>query len=174
MKNTGFTKEQMAKALEQMGTIDFKNLLKYEIVDSETIPIKIKLFEGGKMPVKSTKGAAAYDCYARTCDIVTGGQVKFGLGFALELPNGYCAKIIARSSVVNTNLRLANNIGLIDSDYRGEVSAVFDMKGDIPAYSEDDRVCQLLIEKVLPTTLIEVDQLSETKRGSGGYGSTGK
>jgi len=164
MKETGFTKEEMTEGLKELG----------KIINQDSVPIKIKLLEGGKMPVKKTEGAAAYDCYARSCDIVLGGQVRFELGFALELPEGYCAKIIPRSSIVNTNLRLANNIGLIDSDYRGEVSAVFDMKGDIPAYSEDDRVCQLLIEKVIPTTLVEVDEISETKRGSGGYGSTGR
>jgi len=156
--------------------------------------IKIKLFEGGKMPVKTTEGAAAYDCYARTCEcydireLRPNGDLpdeayesddfthqKCYLGFAIELPKGYCAKIIPRSSVVKTNLRLANSVGLIDSDYRGEVSAVFDIleEGD-GIYNTNDRVCQMLIEKVEPTTLVEVEELSDTERGNGGYGSTGR
>ena len=139
------------------------------------------------MPVKMTNGAAAYDCYARSCDgLNEAGEIsndnpeeitmlKYNLGFALEIPEGYCVKIIPRSSVVNTSLRLANNIGLIDSDYRGEISAVFDIVKDHSQepYDFDDRVCQLLIEKVENTSLIKVKELSETKRGSGGYGSTG-
>ena len=152
--------------------------------------IKIKLFEGGKMPIKKTAGAAAYDCFAVERDELDEfgeiiedwnnpmptTMVKYYLGFALELPEGYCAKIIPRSSIIERPQRLANNIGLIDSDYRGEVTAVFDImnidRNDL--YQIGDRVCQMLIEKVEPTTLVEVEELSDTERGSGGYGSTGK
>lgn len=150
--------------------------------------VKIKLLEGGRMPEKKTSGAAAFDCYAKThktldawgkeTNSVNFTQVKYDLGFALELPEGYCAKIIPRSSIVKTPLRLANNIGLIDSDYRGEISAVFDyapsMNPESIPYLFDDRVCQLLIEKVEDVQLIEAQQLSDTDRGSGGYGSTGR
>lgn len=155
---------------------------------NETVKVKIKLLPGGKTPVKMTNGAAAYDCYARTHKVLDAWgketnsinftQVKYDLGFALELPEGYCAKIIPRSSIVKTPLRLANNIGLIDSDYRGEVSAVFDyapnMNPDSIPYLCDDRVCQLLIEKVEDIQLIETLELSDTDRGQGGYGSTGR
>lgn len=150
--------------------------------------VKIKLLEGGRMPEKKTIGAAAFDCYARQCDgLNEAGEIsnedpeeitmlKYSLGFVLELPEGYCAKIIPRSSIVNTSLRLANNIGLIDSDYRGEISAVFDIIKDSnqEPYEIDDRVCQLLIEKVEDIQLVETNQLSDTDRGSGGYGSTGR
>lgn len=153
----------------------------------ETIKVKIKLLPGGKMPRKMTNGAAAYDCYARSSRIlddwgnitnsINFTQIKYDLGFALELPDGYCAKIIPRSSVVKTRLRLANNIGLIDADYRGEISAVFDYinseNPDKSIYLKGDRVCQLLIEKVEKTSLVKVKELSKTKRGHGGYGSTG-
>lgn len=145
---------------------------------NETVKVKIKLLPGGKTPVKMTNGAAAYDCYARSSILANNTrQIKCNLGFALEIPEGYCAKIIPRSSVVKTSARLANSVGLIDSDYRGEVSAVFDyINSENPEksiYLEGDRVCQLLIEKVENTSLIKVKELSETKRGSGGYGSTG-
>ena len=150
--------------------------------------VKIKLLEGGRMPEKKTSGAAAFDCYARWCDgLNEAGEIeednpeeitmlKYSLGFALEVPEGYCVKIIPRSSVVNTSLRLANNIGLIDSDYRGEISAVFDIIKDSnqEPYELDDRICQLLIEKVEDVQLIEAQELSDTDRGSGGYGSTGR
>ena len=139
--------------------------------------IKIKLLEGGKMPTKKTDGAAAYDCFARSVKLnQSGDRFTCKLGFAIELPQGYCAKIIARSSIVNTDLMLSNNIGLIDSDYRGEITAVFDNMWRIgnKFYQIGDRVCQMLIEKVEPTTLVEVEELSDTERGNGGYGSTGR
>lgn len=154
----------------------------------EPVKVKIKLLPGGKMPRKMTNGAAAYDCYARSSRIlddwgnitnsINFTQIKYDLGFALELPDGYCAKIIPRSSVVKTRLRLANNIGLIDADYRGEISAVFDYinseNPDKSIYLKGDRVCQLLIEKVEDIQLNETLELSDTDRGSGGYGSTGR
>ena len=138
--------------------------------------VKLKLVEGGQLPRKMTDGAAAYDCYARTAEVnYSELQLKIKLGFCLELPQGYCAKIIPRSSIVNTNLRLSNCIGLIDCDYRGEVSAIFDLYGVEPdAYKKGDRVCQMLIERLPDIELVEVDTLSETKRGTGGYGHTGK
>lgn len=154
---------------------------------NETVKVKIKLLPGGKMPRKMTNGAAAYDCYARSSKVlddwgketnsINFTQIKYDLGFALEIPNGYCVKIIPRSSVVKTRLRLANNIGLIDTDYRGEISAVFDYinseNPDKSIHLKGDRVCQLLIEKLENTSLVKVKELSETKRGSKGYGSTG-
>ncbi len=154
-----------------------------------TTQVKIKLVEGGELPKKMTEGAAAYDCYARTAELLDHHgevvdflnedfkQIKFYLGFCLEIPVGYKAKIIARSSIHKKELRLSNGIGLIDCDYRGEVSAVFDIT-DITdedySYGLGDRVCQMFIERDEPTELAVVDELSETKRGTGGYGHTGK
>lgn len=79
--------------------------------------IKIKLLTGGKMPTKGTIGAAGYDCYARE-DITVGTEpVLIGLGFAIEIPPGYHAKIFPRSSTgLKTLLRQPNSCGIIDSD----------------------------------------------------------
>ena len=83
--------------------------------------VKIKVLEGGKMPTKGTEGAAAYDCYAKETVEVGYNPVLIGLGFALELPEGYHAEIVPRSSVgLKTNLRQPNCVGIIDSDYRGD------------------------------------------------------
>lgn len=91
--------------------------------------IKIKLLTGGKMPTKGTIGAAGYDCYARE-DITVGTEpVLIGLGFAIEIPPGYHAKIFPRSSTgLKTLLRQPNSCGIIDSDYRGEVKVMYEAK----------------------------------------------
>ncbi len=148
--------------------------------------VKIKLLEGGIMPTKKTAGAAAYDCYAREDVIVKEEPTLIGLGFALELPEGYHAEIVPRSSIgLNTNLRQPNCLGIIDSDYRGEVKAMYECKlvtacGMLQIIFEPvhikagERIAQMLIKKNEDVTLVEVDELSETDRGDGGFGSTGK
>lgn len=147
--------------------------------------VKIKLLPGGKMPTKGTAGAAAFDCYAREEITVRKEPVLIGLGFALELPPGYHAKIFPRSSTgLKTTLRQPNSCGIIDSDYRGEVKAMYESKlvpssgmldcMTIPQHIKaGDRIAQMLIERNEDVELIEVDELSETDRGAGGFGSTG-
>ena len=155
--------------------------------------VKIKLLPGGKMPTKGTEGAAAFDCYARE-DITIGEEpALIGLGFALELPPGYHAKIFPRSSTgLKTNLRQPNSCGIIDSDYRGEVKAMYESKlseHEVKQYgnsigvitgvepykiTKGDRIAQMLIERNVDVEFVEVEELSETDRGAGGFGSTGK
>lgn len=161
--------------------------------------VKIKVFPGGHMPEKKTKGAAAYDCYARIDGSVedqyfdsdrnlhyipgiNGITTKTPLGFALEMPEGVRAFILARSSMgMNTKLVCPNGVGLIDSDYRGEVCMLYreidldhDMSSWIPddAICDGDRIAQLLFN--VPVELVQVDELTPTERGNGGFGSTGR
>ena len=149
--------------------------------------VKIKVLEGGKMPTKSTEGAAAYDCYANETVEVGYNPVLIGLGFALELPEGYHAEIVPRSSVgLKTNLRQPNCVGIIDSDYRGEVKAMYELKPLMGVNRDSfypsmgyvllkgDRIAQMIIKKNEDVELVEVDELSDTERGVGGFGSTGK
>lgn len=154
--------------------------------------VKIKLLPGSKMPTKASKGAAAWDCYAREDVAVCGEPVLIGLGFCLEIPEGYHAKIVPRSSIgLKTNLRQPNCVGIIDSDYRGEVKAMYEVGvkavtakehnlvglGIYPTIHEikaGDRICQMLIERNEDFKLVEVDELSDTERGAGGFGSTGR
>lgn len=153
--------------------------------------IKIKLLDGGKMPTKGTKEAAAWDCYARE-DVEVGAEpVLIGLGFALEIPEGYHAVILPRSSTgLKTPLRQPNSCGIIDSDYRGEVKAMYEskpklkVKSYIPKYmaveenkykiKKGDRIAQMKIEKNEEFEFEQVDELSQTERGTSGFGSTGK
>ena len=100
-------------------------------------------------------------------------EVKFG--FAIEFPKGYVARIYPRSSIYKTGLVLANSSGTIDWPYRGELMAKF--YSIIPTgqeYKVGDRCAQLILEKIPEMEFEEVEELSETDRGSGGFGSTGK
>lgn len=160
--------------------------------------VKIKVLSGGHMPEKKTKGAAAYDCYARIDGMgenqyfdphrklhfipgINGITTKTPLGFALEMPEGVHAFILARSSIgLTTKLICPIGFGLIDSDYRGEVCMLYkelDPDYDVPSWKQEDaiyhgdRIAQLLFN--VPVELVQVDDLTPTERGNGGFGSTG-
>ena len=160
--------------------------------------VKIKVFPGGHMPVKKTKGAAAYDCYARIDGSgedqyydsdrklhyipgINGITTRTPLGFAMEMPENVHAFILARSSMgLKTMLVCPNGVGLIDSAYRGEVCMLYrelDPDYDVPSWKQEDaiyhgdRIAQLLFN--VPVELKQVDALTETERGAGGFGSTG-
>lgn len=138
--------------------------------------IRIKLVEGGKLPVYKTKGASCCDCYAR---IEKGFEVIFPneramipLGFALELPEGYEAVIRPRSGMMRNGID--EGIGTIDSDYRGEVNAcIINNTPQRIKLFNGDRICQMKIQESRQFSFVQVDELSETERGDGGFGSTG-
>lgn len=124
--------------------------------------------------MRMTSDACAFDCWARAYDpIPEFRQIRYWLGFSLEVPEGFAALILPRSSICRTSMRLTNGVGLIDRDYRGEVSAVFDVIGDGNLlYGIGERVAQMIIVPAPLFQLEQVDELSETGRGNGGYGST--
>lgn len=149
--------------------------------------VYIKRLAGGRLPEKKSKGAAAWDCYAREgAKVFNGEKYKIPLGFALAMPNGVHATLIPRSSIgLKTDLIMANGQGLIDSDYRGEACAIYraiNLDWDTPSYLPDsdlhegDRIAQIYFNK--PVVLVEVnefcDEVKDTERGEGGFGSTGK
>lgn len=143
--------------------------------------VKIKLLPGGKMPVKKTADAAAWDCFAREDVVVGNNPVLIGLGFMAEPPKGYYLEIVPRSSIgLKTKLRQPNSVGIIDNDYRGEVKAMYEAHCTCDCYGigcaeikAGDRIAQMIPRKMEDVDLVEVDELSETERGSGGFGSTG-
>ncbi len=139
------------------------------------VRVKIKILEGGEKPIKKTKGAVCYDCYARcqkAIKINPHTRETIPLGFALELPEGYEAVIRGRSGLAKKGIDVA--IGTVDTDYRGEVCATIINDSDIVFYMENgNRVCQMAIREVPEEMLVEVDELTETERGSGGFGHTG-
>ena len=129
------------------------------------------------VPKRSTDGAAGYDLTATTVKMEVGKQIIYtvGTGIAMEIPSGYVGLVFPRSSVYKTGLSLCNCVGVIDSDYRGEITAKFYLMGNDSSlvYLKGERCLQLIIMPI-PQIDFEVSlELSKTVRGIGGYGSTG-
>lgn len=101
-------------------------------------------------------------------------MLVYHTGIAAEIPNGYCGLLIPRSSVYKKSLWLTDNVGVIDSNYRGEIMAVFKATTDvIPAvYKEGDKFAQLVIVPIATLEVQEAEELSESERGEQGFGST--
>ncbi len=124
-------------------------------------------------PVRGTDHSAGMDLIAISKTVTQKGIV-YGTGLAFEIPQDHVGLLFPRSSVFKTSLTMGNSVGVIDSDYRGEISAVFKVTDkDSDIYNIGDRVCQLVIVPVPQFELKEVDDISETVRGHGGFGSTG-
>jgi dUTP pyrophosphatase len=136
-----------------------------------------KMFPEAKEPFQRD-GDACFDLYSSGKYFVPAGslgyEVKLGVGF--EMPSGYHMQLFMRSSTGSkTSLRLSNCVGVIDNAYRGEVKACFDNIGNTDyTINKDDRLVQGLLVRDIPVTFEEVDNLSDTERGTGGFGSTGQ
>jgi dUTP pyrophosphatase len=125
------------------------------------------------IPFYATAGANAMDLTAISKDYLDSEHVKFGFGLAFQIPIGKVGLIFPRSSCYKQRQLLSNCVGVIDSDYRGEISAVF-VGTAVNGYEVGDRVAQIMFIDAPQVELNEVKNLEETKRGSNGYGSTGK
>lgn len=142
--------------------------------------IKIKrLSENAIMPSLGSDYSAGHDLYACTDKAITiepHTTYKIGTGFAIELPEGYFGAVFARSGIATKRgLRPANAVGVCDSDYRGEYIVALHNDTDMPqTVLPNERIAQLVIMPYLPCEYIEIDELTNTKRGDGGFGSTGK
>lgn len=139
--------------------------------------IRIKLISGGKMPEYKTAGSACADCCARlpteNITLLAKKQTTIPLGFAIEIPEGFEAVIRPRSGLASKDMVYTIE-GTIDSDYRGEVKAiVFNNSDEDFVIHNLDRICQMKIQEARQVRFMPVDELSETERGSGGFGHTG-
>ena len=138
--------------------------------------IKVKKLDpNAVMPRRGTSGSAGWDLTALTVYNDAQGLpvLHFGTGLAFEIPKGYAGFIFPRSSCYKHGMDLTNCVGVIDSDYRGEVKAVFmDYYGQ--GYKKGDRIAQMIIMPVPEIEFEESDHLSDTGRGTGCYGSTGR
>ena len=136
-----------------------------------------KIHEHAKLPTKGSLDAACFDVYAASVKIERPNKMIVGLGFSTEIPAGYKGILVPRSSISKHNWVLANSIGIIDADYRGEWMAVFRCLGDMIhhplPFGVGDRCAQIYFEKILDVAFVETEDLSETERGEGGFGSTG-
>ena len=142
--------------------------------------IRVKqLRPGAKLPTYGTAGAAGADLYACLEEdaVILPGQTRFlPTGIALEVPQGCAGLVYARSGLAcKRGLAPANKVGVVDSDYRGEILVALHDHGDQPQMICDgERVAQLLITPVLTPDYTWVEELSSTQRDDKGFGSTGK
>lgn len=137
-----------------------------------------KLAENAKLPTRAHDGDAGLDLYA-TSKQIEKGLIVYGTGLAIEIPYGCVGLLFQRSSVCKTDLMLSNCVGVLDSTFRGEVTFKFRPTRDVPlqdlnTYEIGDRIGQLVIVKFDGSEPEFADELSQTTRGTGGYGSTGR
>lgn len=132
------------------------------------------------LPKKGSEGAAGWDLKAATEKRITIGPglgTRIPLGVAFEIPPGYVGKLHLRSGVAaKKGFCLANGVGVVDSDYRGEVAvAVWSLNRIADVVIEPgERIAQILFERVEDVEMAEVAELGQTERGAGGFGSTGQ
>lgn len=140
--------------------------------------VKIKkLNTNAKVPTRGSEEAAGYDLYSNSdVEIRPEGTIKVNTGIAMEIPKGYFGAIYARSGLATKEgLRPANCVGVIDSDYRGEIIvAIHNDSNIVRVVEKGERIAQIVIMPYLSVEFEEVDNLDETKRGNGGFGSTDK
>ena len=142
--------------------------------------IKIKrLTETAKLPTRGSEYAAGYDLYADLKeDLVVKPHetVKVGTGLAMDIPTGYFGAIFARSGLATKEgLRPANCVGVCDSDYRGEyIVALHNDSNEDRVITPMERIAQVVVMPFLSCEFTEVEELEDTERGAGGFGSTGK
>ena len=139
--------------------------------------MKVKLMNKyAQLPTRGSKDAAGLDLYCPFhIKVPADSQKKIPLGLAVEIPKGYMGLLVPRSSMSKTPLRCANSVGVIDADYRGELSIAYEniSCSDYMIF-RGDRIAQLIIVPIAIVDVEEAQTLSETERGDGGYGSTGK
>lgn len=138
-----------------------------------------KLKENATIPTYGTEYAAGADLYACIGEKLTinPGETKFiGTGIAVEIPEGYAGLVYARSGLsCKKGLAPANKVGVVDADYRGEITVALHNHSPEPkTIVPNERIAQMVITPFLAATFNEVDELSDTVRGIGGFGSTGK
>lgn len=132
--------------------------------------------EDAVLPRYANPGDAGLDVVGTSMEVVNTseyGYIEYGTGWAVEIPEGFCGLLFPRSSVSKTGLILANSIGLIDCTYRGELKFRYKYIPGTAHYSVGDKVGQLVIMPLPTIEPIEQEELTETVRGEGGFGSTG-
>lgn len=138
-----------------------------------SLNIKIKkLHKDAVIPTKAHATDAGCDLYATSCHYEN-GIITYGTGIAVEIPEGYVGLVFPRSSIANKDIILSNSVGVIDSGYRGEIMAKF-RKGGSNAYCIGERIAQLIIMPYPEVIFEEATELSQSDRGEGGYGSSGR
>jgi dUTP pyrophosphatase len=136
-----------------------------------------KLTSSAITPTRGTPNSAGLDLYADADVLVSSGaSVMLGTGIAVEIPANHVGLVCIRSSVGKAGVALANGVGVIDSDYRGEIKLCLTYTAGNGGHyiRRGHAVAQLVVMPYLHTELVEVDALTSTERGAGGFGSTGR
>lgn len=166
---------------KQVKTAEPENLFGDEPVAQEqaqwSVDLKVKRIGWDvKLPVYATPGAACLDIHSDSQLVIpAGGQRTLHTGIAVEVPPGFVMMAFSRSGHgVKLGVRLANGTGIIDPDYRGEVLICLRNDGtEMLKIYKGDRIAQFTLVPVPRINVIEVEELSSTERGAGGFGSTG-
>jgi dUTP pyrophosphatase len=138
--------------------------------------VKIKkLHNNAVIPKYAKSGDAGLDLVATEIINKDAFQITYGTGLAMEIPAGYVGLVFPRSSIRKYDLSLTNCVGVIDSGYRGEIQATFRRHKGVAStdYEVGDKIAQIIIVPYPSIEFIETDELSETERGTGGFGSSG-
>ena len=141
-----------------------------------SVKVKVKKLDtNAVIPSYSKDGDAGMDLTITREIENTSFSVSYGFGIAMEIPKNYVGLVFPRSSVRNQDLILSNCVGVIDSGYRGEIQATFKKTNGLDSmkYKVGDRGAQIIILPYPQIKMIESDELSNTERGEGGFGSTG-
>ena len=136
-----------------------------------------KLADGAKLPAYGSPFSAGADLYAAEECTVPAGETRFvRTGIAVELPAGTVGLVYARSGLAcKQDLAPANKVGVIDCDYRGEILVALHNHGkELRTVAAGDRIAQLVVAPYYVCEYAEADELSDTERGAGGFGSTGE
>jgi dUTP pyrophosphatase len=176
--NEGDFMKELNKVLNGL-TTDIQN----EMVKSGPISMDLstkvnfkKLHKDAVTPTYSKDGDAGMDLTITREIENTSFSVSYGFGIAMEIPKGFVGLVFPRSSVRNQDLILSNCVGVIDSGYRGELQATFKKTNGLDSlkYKVGERGAQIIILPYPKITMVETEELSDTERGDGGFGSTGK
>lgn len=137
-----------------------------------------KLNDSATIPTKGSEESAGWDLYADITNslvIEPSQTMLISTGLSMEIPKGCFVAIYPRSGLASKRgLILANTVGIIDSDYRGEVMiALKNTSNEDQVINHNDRIAQMIIQQYYTTDIVEVQELSDTNRGTGGFGSTG-
>jgi len=141
------------------------------------VKIKVKkLHPNAVIPKYAKDGDAGMDLTATTSVRDNYGNIGYGTGIAVEIPKGYVGYIFPRSSISKYKMNLTNSVGVIDSGYRGEIIFKFKPTSEVDdvRYNVGDRVGQLIVMPYPEMSMEQVEELTTTDRGDGGFGSSGK
>ena len=170
-KDVGDSTKDVGDSTKDVGVLPSQS----EVLPLTNLQVKISVLDGGRLPTKATEGSNAYDLYATYGGNITSDEAKvFDTGIKVQVPQGYCMLVLSRSGHgFNKGLRLANCVGLIDSDYRGEVKVKLhnDSKSTYKI-EQGERIAQALFLKTEDVNFLQVPSLDATVRGEQGLGST--